>query len=89
MRTHSLTTLCVSIILMIGSVGAQSDGRYSEESPAFETVDRTHKAGRLPSVRDKIVRERSVALELPEGCDGLISSLANRELARVAAHCES
>ena len=88
MRTHTLTALCVGMFLTIGSIGAQSDGGYSKGT-AFETVDRTHKADRLSLVRTKIIRERSAGLELPDGCDGLVSPLANRQLARVAAHCES
>jgi len=89
MQTHTLTALCVGVILTIGSVGAQSDGGYSKDGTPFETVDRTHKVDRLPLVRTKIVRERSAGWELPDGCDGLVSPLANRQLARVAAHCES
>jgi hypothetical protein len=89
MRTHSLTVLCIGVILTIGSVGAQSDGGYSKVPAAFETVDRIHKSDRLPLPRAKVIVERSSGLELPEGCDGLVSPLSNRQLGRVAAHCES
>jgi hypothetical protein len=89
MRTHTLTAFCVGVILTIGSVGAQSDGGYPRHGTAFETVDRTHKADGLHLVRTKVVGGRFAGLELPEGCDALVSPLANHQLARLATHCES
>jgi hypothetical protein len=90
MRTHTLIAILVGVILTIGSLGARSDGTSSSGVAAFERVDRTHKADRLqvrPQVQ--VVRARAHGSELPEGCDALVSPLANRQLARSAAHCES
>jgi hypothetical protein len=86
MRIHTLITILVGVILAIGSIGARSDGTSSSGVVAFERVDRTHKADRL---QVQVVRARAHGLELPEGCDALVSPLANRQLARSAAHCES
>ena len=88
MRTRTFTAFCVGVILTIGSVGAQSDGRRLERSAAVESVDRTHKADRLLVVKTA-AREQSAGLALPEGCEALVSPLAHRQLARMAAHCES
>jgi hypothetical protein len=90
MATHTLIAILVGIILAIGSIGAHSDSRSTNGVTAFERVDRTHKADRLqvqPQVQ--VVRARARGSELPEGCDALVSPLANRQLARSAAHCES
>jgi hypothetical protein len=90
MRTHTLIAILVGVILAIGSIGAHSDGRSSGGVVPFERVDRTHKGDRLqvqPQVQ--VVRARAYGSELPEGCDPLVSPLANRQLARSAAHCES
>jgi hypothetical protein len=94
MRTHTLIAILVGVILAIGSIGAHSDGRSSSGVAAFERVDRTHKGDRLqvqlqvePQVQ--VIRARAYGSELPEGCDALVSPLANRQLARSAAHCES
>jgi hypothetical protein len=86
MPTHTLIAILVGVILAIGSIGAHSDGRSSSGVAAFERVDRTHKADRL---QVQVVRARAHGSELPEGCDALVSPLANRQLARSAAHCES
>jgi len=86
MRTHTLITILVGVILAIGSIGAHSNGGPSSGVAAFERVDRTHKADRL---QVQVLRARAHGLELPEGCDALVSPLANRQLARSAAHCES
>ena len=86
MRTHTLIAILVGVILAIGSIGAHSDGRSSSGVVAFERVDRTHKADRL---QVQAARARAHGSELPEGCDALVSPLANRQLARSAAHCES
>jgi hypothetical protein len=85
MPTHTLIAILVGVILAIGSIGAHSNGR-SSSGVAFERVDRTHKADRL---QVQVVRARAHGSELPEGCDALVSPLANRQLARSAAHCES
>ena len=90
MRTHTLIAILVGVILAIGSIGAHSDGRSSSGVVAFERVDRTHKADRLQvQLQVQVVRARTHGSELPEGCDALVSPLANRQLARSAAHCES
>jgi hypothetical protein len=89
MRIHTFTAFCVGVILTIGSMGAQSDGRRLEQGAAVESVDRTLKADRLPFVKTGAAREQSVGLQLPEGCEALVSPLAHRQLARIAAHCES
>jgi hypothetical protein len=86
MRTHTLIAILVGVILAIGSIGAHSDGRSSGGVVPFERVDRTHKGDRL---QVQVVRARAYGSELPEGCDALVSPLANRQLARSAAHCES
>jgi hypothetical protein len=90
MRTHTLSAILVGVILAIGSIGAHSDGRSASGVAAVERVDRTHKADRLQvQLQVQIVRVRAHGSELPEGCDALVSPLANRQLARSAAHCES
>jgi len=86
MQTHTLITILVGVILAIGSIGARSDGRSSSGVTAFEQVERAHKADRL---QVQVLRARAHGLELPEGCDALVSPLANRQLARSAARCES
>jgi hypothetical protein len=89
MRTFALMTMCIGISLTVGSIGAQSGGGHSAAGVTFETVDRTHKGDRFPSSQRKVPNARTSDLQLPEGCDGLVSPLAHRQLARVAAQCES
>jgi hypothetical protein len=81
-------TICVGVILAIGSINAQSDG-VPRGGAVYETVDRTLKGDRLPLAQVNVPRARAHGLELPDGCDAVVSPLANRQLARIASHCES
>ena len=87
MRTHLLASICGGLFLTTLSIGANSEVGVSLQ------IDRAHKGDRLHAA--EIMRPpaagRFVAsgYDLPEGCDALVSRLADRELARTAGRCES
>jgi hypothetical protein len=84
MRTHILMSICVGVIFATTSIGA-----FSDVGPRMEIVDRAHKGDRLPVALVSVLRAPVHGLELPEGCDALVSLLARTDLARIAGRCES
>ena len=70
--------------------------------PSGDTVNRTLKGDRLPAAsvshpnavrrpheKSNAARETASVLKLPDGCESLVSSLVNRQLARIASRCVS
>jgi hypothetical protein len=87
MRTHLLASICGGLILTTISIGAHSDVGSSLQ------IDRAHKGDRLPIatvIHDpKLDRLAMRGHDLPEGCDALVSPLADARLARIAGRCQS
>jgi hypothetical protein len=56
---------------------------------SVEIVNRTRKADRLPMVQINMPRAPAYDARLPDGCESLVSPLAQSHLARVAGRCVS
>jgi hypothetical protein len=77
--------LCGGLFLAMSSIGAHSDITDS----STESVNRVHKRDRLPLAQINVTRAPVYQLQLPEGCDALVSSQLQSELARIAGRCMS
>jgi hypothetical protein len=78
---------CIVLFAMLLIVPALASSSWSAPSAtafSVQTVDRAHKADRLPLRRDP-----AVAMHLPEGCESLVSSVDLSPLAKMARTCES
>ena len=77
---------CIVLFAMLLIVTALASSTWSAPSAtalSMQTVDRAHKTHRLPLHRD------TVAMQLPEGCESVVSSVDRSPLAKMARTCES
>ena len=73
-----------AMLLIVPALASSSSSAPSASAFSAQTVDRAHKADRLPLRRDP-----AVAMHLPEGCESLVSSVDVSPLAKMARTCES
>jgi len=93
-------TGAVALIAIIMALGMSDLTARTGLDPAGQIVNRSLKGDRLPLIpafhRDAErrpvelkVRMSTPEAKLPDGCEALVSSIANSELARVAGRCIS
>jgi hypothetical protein len=73
-----------AMLLIVAASASSTWSAPSATALSMQTVDRAHKADRLPLHRDP-----AVAMQLPEGCESLVSSVDRSPLAKMARTCES
>jgi len=89
MRAFAIMAVCIGATFGISSIDAVSDAAAPfNRVVVHASVDRTHKGDRRPLPPQHTLGAQ-IDFALPEGCDGLVSPLASKQLARAAAHCES
>ena len=91
----SLVAVLIAILsIMIGlEVSAATLRSASSEQSSGHIVDRTRKGDRRPAAHEvrqnKFERTPAPGLKLADGCESLVSPLANALLAKVAGRCVS
>jgi len=71
------------LIVTAGLLASTSRSDSSAMALSMQTVEREHKTNRLPLHRD------TEAMNLPEGCESVVSSVDPSPLAKLARICES
>jgi len=91
--TGALAMLAVVVVLFVSESAARSAG-----AAHGVTVNRTLKGDRMPQLfavhpnagsQALVSRRPELAAKLPDGCEPLVSPLANLQAARVARRCVS
>jgi hypothetical protein len=89
------TALFCTLIITATVLGSQSGGTTIQGGTAIQGdalvqyVDRAVKGDRLDFAQPHLARPTSARPKLPAGCDAIVSPLASRDLAGVAAQCDS
>ena len=95
-------TMALAALLLITGLGMSDLTASSVVDHTDQTVNRALKGDRLPLVPaiHRFVRNQPLELDaphpstvpdskLPDGCEGVVSSIANSELAHIAGRCVS
>ncbi len=72
-----------AMLLIVPSLASSTSSAPSATALSMQTVDRAYKTDRLP------LYPNTVAMQLPEGCESVVSSVHRSPLAKMARTCDS
>jgi hypothetical protein len=78
-----IVVLAIVFIVTAELLASTTGSASSATALSVQTVERAHKTDRLP------LHRLAVAMKLPEGCESVVSSVANSALAQMARNCQS
>ena len=78
-----IVVLAIVFIVTAELLASTTGSASSATALSMQTVERAHKTDRLP------LHRHTVSMKLPEGCELVVTSVANSPLAQMARNCQS